>query len=97
MQARGHRALVANARKLRAISQSQTKSDEEDPAMLARLARADPKLLKAVGHRSEAGQRQLVKLKVRAALVRSRVNQMNSVRFLPKRLGVMMPAGIHGG
>ena len=32
--ARGHRVLVANARKLRAVAQSQTKSDVED----ARLA-----------------------------------------------------------
>jgi transposase len=93
-QARGHAVLVANARKLRAISQSQTKSDEEDAEMLARLARADPKLLKAITHRSEAGQRQLVRLKVRAALVRARVNQMNTVRFLLKSLGVMTPASV---
>src|SRR4051812_4443097 len=33
-ESRGHRVLVANARKLRAISQSQTKSDEEDAEML---------------------------------------------------------------
>src|SRR4030095_7477959 len=93
-QARGHPVLVANARKLRAISQSQTKSDEEDAEMLARLARADPKLLKAITHRSQASQRQLVRLKVRAALVRARVNQMNSVRFLLKSLGVMTPASV---
>jgi len=39
---------VANARKLRAISASLTKSDEEDARMLARLGRADPHLLSPV-------------------------------------------------
>ena len=73
-EARGHRVLVANARKLRAISQSTTKSDEEDARMLARLGRADPKLLSPVRHRREATQRALVRLKVREALVRSCVN-----------------------
>ncbi len=93
-EARGHRVLVANARKLRAISASHTKSDEEDAQMLARLGRADPKLLSPVRHRSEATQRSLVRLKVREALVRSRVNLINSVRFLLKSLGVFVSSSI---
>lgn len=91
-EARGHKVYVANARKLRAISQSDTKNDEADAQMLARLARVDPKLLKPVKHRSEACQRALVELKVRDALVRSRVNQMNTVRFLLKSLGQFAPS-----
>lgn len=91
VSALGHPAIVANARKLRAISQSQTKSDREDAQMLARLGRADPKLLSPVRHRSEATQRALVRLKVREALVRSRVN---SVRFLLKSLGVFVSSSI---
>ena len=90
----GHPTIVANARKLRAISQSQTKSDDEDAEMLARLGRADPKLLSPVRHRSEATQRALVRLKVREALVRSRVNLVNSVRFLLKSLGVFVSSSI---
>jgi transposase len=85
---------VANARKLRAISTSLTKNDEADARMLARLGRADPALLSPVQHRSEATQRALVRLKVREALVRSRVNQMNSVRFLVKSLGLQVPRGV---
>ena len=81
-EAKGHRVFVANARNLRAISQSATKSDREDAQMLARLGRADPKLLSPVRHRSEPTQRVLVRLKVRESLVRSRVNLINSVRFL---------------
>ena len=92
--ARGHPVIVANARKLRAISQSQTKSDREDAQMLARLGRVDPQLLSPVRHRSEATQRTLVRLKVREALVRSRVNLINSVRFLLKSLGVFVSSSI---
>jgi len=94
LQALGHAVIVANARKLRAISQSTTKSDEEDARMLARLGRADPALLCPVQHRSESAQRALVQLKVREALVRARVNQMNSVRFLVKSLGLVVPRGV---
>ena len=90
----GHAVVVANARKLRAISQSQTKSDREDAQMLARLGRADPKLLSPIRHRSEATQRALVRLKVREALVRNRVNLINSVRFLLKSLGVFVSSSI---
>ena len=88
-----HRVLVANARRLRAIAQSQTKSDREDARMLARIGRADPALLCPVKHRSEQGQRALLRIKVREALVRSRVNQMNSVRFLLKSLGIPVVSG----
>ena len=62
--------------------------------MLARLGRADPKLLSPVRHRSEATQRVLVRLKVREALVRNRVNLINSVRFLLKSLGVFVSSSI---
>ena len=90
----GHPVLVANARKLRAISQSQTKSDREDAQMLARLGRADPKLLCPIRHRREDTQRALVRLKVREALVRNRVNLINSVRFLLKSLGLFVSSSI---
>ena len=90
----GHPVIVANARKLRAISQSQAKSDREDARMLARLGRADPQLLSPIRHRSETAQRGLVRLKVREALVRSRVNLINSVRFLLKSLGVFVSSSI---
>ncbi len=93
LEQRKVRVIVANARKLRAIAQSQTKDDVEDARMLARLGRADPALLCPIKHRSESAQRALVRLKVREALVRSRVNQMNSVRFLLKSLGVPVPSG----
>ena len=93
LTARGHRVHVANARKVRAISANHTKCDEADARMLARLGRADPALLSPITHRSEASQRALLRLKVRAALVRGRVNAMNTVRFLLKSLGYPVPSG----
>ena len=94
LESLGHTVYVANARKLRAISTSVTKSDEADARMLARLGRADPALLSPVKHRSEVTQRALVQLKARDALVRARVSQMNSVRFLVKSLGLIVPRGV---
>jgi len=86
------RGARGNARKLRAISQNTTKSDEEDARMLARLGRADPACSTPVKHRSESAQRALVQLKV-ARPSSLPVNQMNSVRFLVKSLGLQVPAG----
>ncbi|HEY4249540.1 MAG TPA: transposase [Lacunisphaera sp.] len=95
-RARGQRAQGPRRRgvALVAISQSQTKSDRSDVQMLARLGRADPQLLSPVQHRSEATQRALVRLKVREALVRGRVNQINTVRFVLKSLGTFIPRSI---
>ena len=42
------------------------------PRSVTRLGRVNPKLLSPIQHRSETGQRELVKLKVREALVRGR-------------------------
>ena len=93
-EALGHKVHVANARKLRAISTSANKNDVEDARMLARLGLADPQLLSPIKHRSEPTQRALVRMKVREALVRNRVSTMNSVRFLLKSLGLMVPRGV---
>ena len=92
----GHRVLVANARKTRVIWSNERKSDRRDAQMLARLGRADPKLLCPIRHRGEATQRDLVLLKVREGLVKARVNHINSVRFLLKSLGVEIPRGWSG-
>ena len=43
----GHEVIVANSRQVPLISQNNQKSDDHDPELLGRLARVDPKLLKA--------------------------------------------------
>lgn len=96
LQQMGLKVIVANARKVRAIAKSDRKNDKSDARMLARLGRADPELLFPIRHRSEVCQRQLLTIKVRDAVVRTRVNQMNSIRFLLKSLGVEVPSGCNG-
>jgi len=84
---RGAKVLVANPRKLHAISRSERKCDRRDARMLARLARVDPALLHPIQHGSAQAQHDLLGLKLRDALVRTRVNLINAVRFTLKSLG----------
>lgn len=86
----GHEVLVANPRKLRAIYASDRKSDERDAEMLARLGRADPKLLHPIAHQSEEAQRDLLEIKLRDAIVRQRVDLISAVRFTLKSMGVAL-------
>ena len=68
----GHQVIVANARRVKLISESSRKNDRLDAELLARLARADEKLLGPVRHRSEAAQADLTLVRVRAQLVELR-------------------------
>src|SRR5450759_5828416 len=83
----GATVLVANPRKLHAISRNERKCDRRDAQMLARLARVDPALLHPIQHGSAQAQHDLLGLKLRDALVRTRVNLINTVRFTLKSLG----------
>ena len=47
----GHEVIVANARQVKLISNSSRKDDKLDALMLARLAKADPELLRPIRHR----------------------------------------------
>jgi transposase len=87
LEEHGARVLVANPRKLHAISRSERKCDRRDAQMLARLARVDPALLHPIQHGSAQAQHDLLGLKLRDALVRTRVNLINAVRFTLKSLG----------
>jgi len=59
----GHRVLVANPRKVRAIYQNNRKSDDRDARMLAQIARVDEELLHPIQHGSEEAQRDLLQIK----------------------------------
>ena len=90
LEDQGCRVLVANPRKLRAIYQSERKSDQRDAQMLARIGRFDPALLYPVRHGTEEAQADLLRIKLRDSLVRARVALINSVRFTLKSLGYTM-------
>ena len=83
----GHEVIVANARKVRAISANERKSDELDARMLARLGRVDVRLLEPVSVRPAEARRDLTLVRARAALVTARTEIVNSVRGLAKALG----------
>jgi transposase len=83
----GHEVIVANARKVRLIGESRKKDDRLDAQTLARLARIDPELLYPVKHRSAQAQADLMMIRARAGLVRSRTGRVNTARGLAKSYG----------
>jgi transposase len=92
LTALGHEVIVANARRVRLISESSSKDDKLDARMLARLARIDPELLRPIRHRSEKAQSHLMAIRVRAALVDTRTSLVNTARGLTKAVGERLPA-----
>ena len=83
----GHKVLVGNPRKLRAIWASEHKTDVRDAEMLARIGRFDPKLLYPIKHRGVDTQADLAVLKARDCLVKSRTGMINHVRATIKATG----------
>jgi transposase len=83
----GHEVIVANARKVRMISESSNKDDRLDAKMLARLARVDRELLSPIQHRGEQAHQDLMKIRARALLVELRTKAVNAVRGMTKAWG----------
>jgi len=92
LAALGHEVIVANARRVRLISESSSKDDKLDARMLARLARIDPQLLRPIRHRTEKAQSHRMAIRVRAALVDTRTSLVNTARGLTKAMGERLPA-----
>jgi transposase len=88
----GHQAIVANARKIRAITGSESKNDRNDAEKLARFAAHDPKLLSPLQHRSRQRQVDLNLIHERSTLVRARSMIVNALRGLVKSAGGRLPA-----
>jgi transposase len=87
----GHETIVGNPRRLRSITCNPRKSDRFDAEQLARLARADPKLLAPITHRGEVEQRHLALLHSRDQLVRTRTALALHVRCTLKSFGFRLP------
>jgi transposase len=87
----GHAVVVANARKLRMIYESDRKNDRLDARMLARLGRADVELLSPVQHRSAQVQADLAVVRGREALVAARTQLINACRGTVKTMGGRLP------
>ena len=87
----GHEVWVANTRKLRAITASESKNDRNDAEKLARFAAYNPQLLSPIEHRSPERQRDLNLLQARDTLVRARTMLVNALRGLIKSAGYRLP------
>jgi transposase len=83
----GHEVLVANPRLMEGSKRRRRKSDRIDAEKLARLGRMDPKSLHPIQHRSTEVREDLVVLRARDALVKSRTELINSVRGQVKSMG----------
>ena len=88
----GHRVVVANARKVRAIYGNRRKNDRVDARTLARLLRVDEELLHGIRHRGAAARQSLTVLRARDAMVQVRSKLINSMRGLVKSHGRRLPA-----
>jgi transposase len=88
----GHEVIVANARRVQLIAKGNTKSDRVDAELLARLGRADPRLLAPVQHRGAEAQADLAFVRSRDALVRARSLLVNHVRGTVKAQGERLPS-----
>jgi transposase len=92
LKKQGHEVIVANPRRVRLIAEAERKTDRIDAEVLARLGRADPKLLRPIEHRGEAAQQDLALLRVRDGLVRARTKLIQCARGLVKSFGARLPA-----
>jgi transposase len=92
----GHEVIVANPREVKWITASDTKNDPVDARKLARLARADVRLLAPVEHRTAQQQAELAVIRARDAVLRARTLLVNSARGIAKGFGVRLPKSITG-
>lgn len=93
LEQHGHTVIVANARRVQLIAASVDKDDRKDAELLARLGRADVKLLWPVHHRGEQAQRDRALLRVREGLIAARTLLINQTRGLAKSLGGRISKG----
>ena len=91
LESYGHEVVVANARKVRLIYDSDCKNDRLDARMLARLGRLDVSLLAPIRHRRAETQADLALVRSREALVAARVKLVNVARGIVKASGGRLP------
>jgi transposase len=91
-EALGHEVIVANPSEMQGRRGRRRRNDKLDAEKLARLGRADPKLLHPIRHRGEAAQVDLALLKSRDTLVQARSKLIGHARGIVKALGERLPA-----
>lgn len=89
----GLEVFVAHAASIPGITGSVNKHDRADARQLARLGRADCGLLRRTHHRSDTTQSDLLLIRARAALVKSRSSLIVCARGLLKSFGERVSGG----
>src|SRR5690242_6040238 len=87
----GNEVIVADVRRLRAISDRDRKVDRKDAETLARLGRSEVRLLSRVDPRAPEGAKDLEVLRARAKLVMIRTMLVNHIRGVIRSFGLLMP------
>jgi transposase len=87
----GHEVLVADPRKVRSLMGDDEKDDDMDAEFMARIGRADPKLLKPIRLRAEQTQADLALVRSRDCVVQARTKLVNHVRGVVKTTGQRLP------
>ena len=88
LEKRGYEVIVAHARDLAFIYKGDKKSDRIDAEKLARVARADQKLLHPVKLMDAKRQEDLLVIKARDLLVKQRTCIINAIRGFLRSLGI---------
>jgi transposase len=88
----GCNVYVGNPRKLRMIWDSKDKSDERDARMLGMVCRIEPRLLSPLRHRGSQAHADLVVVKSRDMLVKTRTKLINHIRGVVKTTGERLPS-----
>jgi len=83
----GHEVIVANARKLKLISENNQKSDKVDARLLSQLGCMNVEWLHPVYVRSQEAHCELLLARSREALVETRTGLINHVRGVVKSFG----------
>ena len=88
LEQQGYEVIVAHARDLAFIYKGDKKSDRIDAEKLARMARADKKLLHPIKLMSKTRQEALLAIKARDLLMKERTCIVNAIRGFVRSFGI---------
>lgn len=88
----GHETIVADAQRVKIITDTYSKDDRRDAHWLAQIALRWPALLNPVRRRSLETQRHRAMLRLREGLVEARTKLINAVRGVLTSFGEQLPA-----
>lgn len=91
LTALGHQVTVANAKRLKVLTDTHSKDDRRDARLLAEIQLRWPRLLQPVQPRSLESERHRALLKLRQSVVETRVKLLNSARGVLKSFGIKPP------